>query len=207
MAAPPVASPAPATAAPSWDRRECVRVVCISDTHGLHEQLRLPPGDVLVHAGDITNCGGVEQLRDFFLFLQRAVSEGGFKRVVVIPGNHDVTLDGDFCRSGGQLRFLHADPAHVDFAAQAESELAVAQAAMGDTLIFLRHAAAVIHFSDIVPDHSDSDSVQPLVVFGSPWTPFFYGTLLFPLPASRDSRSHALAFPQIGRSTRQEALH
>jgi hypothetical protein len=31
-----------------------MRIVLISDTHGLHRQLRVPSGDILIHAGDFT---------------------------------------------------------------------------------------------------------------------------------------------------------
>jgi predicted phosphodiesterase len=31
-----------------------MRIVLISDTHGLHRQLEVPPGDLLIHAGDFT---------------------------------------------------------------------------------------------------------------------------------------------------------
>lgn len=36
-------------------RQKRVRFVCISDTH--NQTLRLPKGDVLIHAGDLTNQG------------------------------------------------------------------------------------------------------------------------------------------------------
>lgn len=29
-----------------------MRIVCISDTHGLHRKLVLPEADILIHAGD-----------------------------------------------------------------------------------------------------------------------------------------------------------
>ena len=31
-----------------------MRIVLISDTHGLHRELAVPAGDLLIHAGDIT---------------------------------------------------------------------------------------------------------------------------------------------------------
>ena len=31
-----------------------MRIVCIADTHELHRELAVPPGDLLIHAGDIT---------------------------------------------------------------------------------------------------------------------------------------------------------
>jgi hypothetical protein len=38
-----------------------IRVVCISDTHTKHEQITVPPGDVLIHAGDATIVGDVDE--------------------------------------------------------------------------------------------------------------------------------------------------
>ena len=31
-----------------------MRIVCISDTHEFHDELVLPQGDLLIHAGDFT---------------------------------------------------------------------------------------------------------------------------------------------------------
>jgi len=31
-----------------------MRIVLVSDTHGLHRQLEVPSGDLLIHAGDFT---------------------------------------------------------------------------------------------------------------------------------------------------------
>ena len=64
-----------------------VSIVCISDTH--NSQPTLPDGDVLIHAGDLTQSGTFEEL-------QRAISwisaqPHPFK--VVIAGNHDFLLD------------------------------------------------------------------------------------------------------------------
>ena len=42
-----------------------MRIVCISDTHSRHDQVEVPPGDVLVHAGDSTMAGRVEEITKF----------------------------------------------------------------------------------------------------------------------------------------------
>ena len=42
-----------------------VRLVCWSDTHNQHAKVRLPDGDVLVHAGDLTGHGDLPQIRAF----------------------------------------------------------------------------------------------------------------------------------------------
>src|SRR4051812_17378826 len=39
-----------------------MRIVAVSDTHLFHEELVLPPGDILVHAGDMCRGGTQEEL-------------------------------------------------------------------------------------------------------------------------------------------------
>jgi Icc-related predicted phosphoesterase len=66
-----------------------MRVVAISDTHGLHRALSIPDGDVLVHAGDLTRRGELHELaelNDFFAALPH-------RHKVVIAGNHDFCLE------------------------------------------------------------------------------------------------------------------
>lgn len=47
-------------------QRKKVRIVCVSDTHNsspLNGQFKVPPGDVLIHAGDMTNQGSHSELQ------------------------------------------------------------------------------------------------------------------------------------------------
>jgi Icc-related predicted phosphoesterase len=62
-----------------------MKIVAISDTHEKHSLLTMPPGDVLVHSGDITNRGSVPKLAEFAAWLK--VQD--YKHKVVICGNHD----------------------------------------------------------------------------------------------------------------------
>lgn len=64
-----------------------MRLVVISDTHGLHHRIEgLPDGDVLVHAGDFMNSGyDVQEILSF----NRWLGEQSFKHRVVCGGNHD----------------------------------------------------------------------------------------------------------------------
>lgn len=64
-----------------------MRLVVISDTHGLHNIIEgLPDGDVLVHAGDFMNAGyDPEEIRSF----NRWLGEQSFEHRVVCAGNHD----------------------------------------------------------------------------------------------------------------------
>ena len=68
-----------------------LRLVLLSDTHGLHRELSIPDGDVLVHAGDFCNAGEAVEARvlgEFFLDLPH-------RHKVVIAGNHDRCLEAD----------------------------------------------------------------------------------------------------------------
>ena len=64
-----------------------MRLVVVSDTHGLHNQIQgLPEGDVLVHAGDFMNSGfDVEDILSFNNWLGKQ----NFAHCVVCAGNHD----------------------------------------------------------------------------------------------------------------------
>lgn len=64
-----------------------MRLVVISDTHGLHSGIEgLPHGDVLVHAGDFMNAG--YDVREILSFNQW-LSEQSFKHRIICGGNHD----------------------------------------------------------------------------------------------------------------------
>ena len=63
------------------------RVVCLSDTHGLHRRMpEIPDGDVLIHAGDF--LGLRRDLSDFNDWL----GELPHRHKIVIAGNHDSLL-------------------------------------------------------------------------------------------------------------------
>jgi len=66
-----------------------MKIVCISDTHNQHDQLTLPEGDVLIHAGDWTGTGTQKQVIDFI----RWFADQPHKHKILIAGNHEVTLD------------------------------------------------------------------------------------------------------------------
>ncbi|KAJ0395969.1 hypothetical protein ATCC90586_003340 [Pythium insidiosum] len=73
-----------------------MKVVCISDTHGLHEELLaatgIPDGDVLIHAGDFTDTGDRDEVLAFNAFLARLPH----RYKLVVAGNHESTFDRAF---------------------------------------------------------------------------------------------------------------
>ena len=69
-----------------------MRIILISDTHSLHEQMlhRIPKGDVLIHAGDCTNVGREKEVGDFINWYQNLE----FDTKIFIAGNHDISFEG-----------------------------------------------------------------------------------------------------------------
>lgn len=67
-----------------------ISVVCISDTHTT--QPDVPDGDILLHAGDLTNRGSFEELQAQLDWLKSLPH----RHKVVIAGNHDLLLDPGF---------------------------------------------------------------------------------------------------------------
>ena len=66
-----------------------MRFVVISDTHCRHRSLRLPKGDVLLHAGDISYKGDKEEVKDFLQWFRQQ----DFTHKIFIAGNHDFFME------------------------------------------------------------------------------------------------------------------
>lgn len=62
-----------------------MRLVCMSDTHGRHERLSVPEGDVLIHAGDLTGRGKAHEVEAAVEWLL----DHPHPHKVLIAGNHD----------------------------------------------------------------------------------------------------------------------
>jgi predicted phosphodiesterase len=62
-----------------------MKIVAISDTHMQHDNLQLPEGDVLIHAGDSLSTGSIPEL---VVFLKWFATQP-HARKILIAGNHD----------------------------------------------------------------------------------------------------------------------
>ena len=69
-----------------------MRIICISDTHSLQHNMlhEIPKGDVLIHAGDISNKGGERDVTEFIHWFQNI---DYFQYKIFIAGNHDCNLN------------------------------------------------------------------------------------------------------------------
>ena len=64
-----------------------MQITSISDTHGLHHQLQLPGGDLLIHAGDVCKRGTQQEAANFIDWFEKQP----YAYKVFIAGNHDYT--------------------------------------------------------------------------------------------------------------------
>ena len=68
-----------------------MRLVALSDTHLAHGQVSVPDGDLLVHAGDATRRGKLEELAPFLDWMAALPH----RHKVFVAGNHDSCCERD----------------------------------------------------------------------------------------------------------------
>lgn len=81
-----------------------MRFVAISDTHSKHLSVKLPRGDVLLHAGDVSYKGKREDIIGFLEWF----SKQKFQYKIFIAGNHDF-----FFEKANEVEIQNAIPANV----------------------------------------------------------------------------------------------
>lgn len=62
-----------------------MKIIFISDTHGKHHPIELPEGDMIIHSGDISSRGRVNEVEEFLAWFTSL----DYKYKVFIAGNHD----------------------------------------------------------------------------------------------------------------------
>jgi Icc-related predicted phosphoesterase len=62
-----------------------VKFVCISDTHTFQDALEIPDADMIIHAGDMSGRGTIQEISNFLQWY----AELPHKYKILIAGNHD----------------------------------------------------------------------------------------------------------------------
>ena len=75
------------------------KIVVIADTHGMHKEVEVPEGDILVHAGDVTSDGSFKSFADFMKWFK----DLPHKHKIFIGGNHDMVLDKQYSTVEGLI--------------------------------------------------------------------------------------------------------
>ncbi|KAI6155595.1 Metallo-dependent phosphatase-like protein [Pisolithus tinctorius] len=131
---------------PQW-----TRFVCLSDTHS--ETFQVPPGDVLLHSGDLSKLGTYDQLKitvDWLRSLPHPVK-------IIIAGNHDLPLHESWYET--QYYVFHRKKeisSHIRKLVDNENN-------------------GIVYLQDQQYTFQSKDGGREWSVYGSPWQPWFGG--------------------------------
>lgn len=128
-----------------------MRIVCISDTHSLQDNMlyEIPDGDILIHSGDISNRGGEKDVTNFIHWFQNIK---GFDLKIFISGNHDYCFEKvNEPHHKGDYDWLH----HL---------MSTENLSQSD----------VVYLQDDYITFISEEFSKPLKIYGTPWQPWFY---------------------------------
>lgn len=146
-----------------------IRVVCISDTHNATPPL--PPGDIVIHAGDLTAHGTFDELQAQLRWL----SAQPHAHKIVIAGNHDLILDKE-CDG--------------KFLTRSEEDSAIKRDKLDwNGIRYLQNEAVTLDIQRIT--EGQDQVLSRVKIYGSPLTPEF-GRWAFQYPAIRDVWTKAI---------------
>lgn len=141
------------------------RIVCISDTHGLHNSMtnynKLPEGDILIHSGDFSNIGRKSEIIDFISWLHRQLDR--FNHIVFIAGNHDRGMDFQFVETKSSV-------GHIKVYNESDlDDVSVIMEKPDWLLDAINYLDKRIHYLE-----NSGLSIDGINFWGSPVTPNFY---------------------------------
>ncbi|KAI8982801.1 Metallo-dependent phosphatase [Trametes punicea] len=146
---------------PTHPGRGWTRFVCISDTHS--DTFHVPPGDVLLHAGDLTRHGTLNDLEVTLNWLKGLPHPAKF----FIAGNHDVRicLDKEYEADGGMHKFrphrLRTKVSTIDIAAA--RKLIRSHSLRKAGMVYLEHESAIY----------TTRGGKTYTIYGSPAAPIY----------------------------------
>ncbi|KAL1897403.1 hypothetical protein Sste5346_004139 [Sporothrix stenoceras] len=129
-----------------------IKIICISDTHNA-QPTYVFDGDVLIHAGDLTNKGSFAELQSQLSWLQSLPHA----HKIVIAGNHDLLLDPAFSEK-------YPDRVPDESGGEGTS---VEDLDWGG-LTYLNDSSTTLTFES--PSPTGSVPSRTLRIYGAPWT-------------------------------------
>lgn len=140
-----------------------LRIICVSDTHNATPPL--PPGDILIHAGDLTAHGTFDEVQAQLRWL----SSHPHAHKIVIAGNHDILLD---------------EASDMTFLVCKEDSAAKRKELDWGGIWYLQDEAVTLEFP--TPGLGlEPEQVRRVKIYGCPLTPEL-GRWAFQYPAIRD---------------------
>lgn len=140
----------PSSPSPGSEYR--IRVVCVADTH--NHQPELPPGDLLIHAGDLSENGSFDEIQAQLTWL----SSQPHQYKIVVSGNHDALLNGDFLQKNPERRY---------------GETKTLRDLNWGDIQFLQDSSTTSEFTFDNSSTGAGSPIKSLAIYGSPWTPAY----------------------------------
>jgi Icc-related predicted phosphoesterase len=91
------------------------RIVCLSDTHNFNENIAVPDGDILIHAGDATVRGTQYEIEMFLSWFYSLPH----KNKIFVAGNHDWLYQTDnhlarLLTADYKIKYLQDSPCRIN---------------------------------------------------------------------------------------------
>lgn len=61
----------------------------LSDTHNRHNVCKCDGGDILIHAGDVSGRGNIDEINEFLDWF----ADQDYRHLILVPGNHDFAFE------------------------------------------------------------------------------------------------------------------
>lgn len=133
-----------------------MKIVMLSDTHTMHDQVKVPDGDVLIHAGDLTFTGKRSQWESALHWLYSLPH----KHKIFIAGNHDFGA-AHFCASKDNVHYLDNSGCEIDGIKFWGSPITPT---FGRWAHMAERGEEIKKYWDMIPDDTDV-----LITHGPPW--------------------------------------
>jgi calcineurin-like phosphoesterase family protein len=121
-----------------------MRIVCVSDTHTYGPLIQVPDGDVLVHAGDLTFRGTLDEVHGELAWLASLPH----KHKLFIAGNHDFYFDERFQDGHVFRNWVIERPTPIP--------------------------ALLAEYPELTYLQDSSVTLDGVKFYGSPWQPWYY---------------------------------
>jgi Calcineurin-like phosphoesterase len=163
----------------------CIKIVCISDTLG--SRVSVPDGDVLIHAGNLTQHGSFAEVQSMLDWLNSLPH----RHKILVAGNRDMVLDQVYCNLLRHEGFHERDAEDLDFGS--------VQYLQDEKHVFDVWVKAPAYDGFSTSSETSEDSApltayqhRRFTVFGTPWTssPNFTSVRFFAHSAFQTDSNH-----------------
>ncbi|KAH7912833.1 Metallo-dependent phosphatase-like protein [Hygrophoropsis aurantiaca] len=159
---------------PAHPGSDWTRFVCISDTHS--RIFPIPPGDVLLHSGDLTNKGKKQEVEAIMKWLKKQKH----RVKIIIAGNHDLSFHEEWYEANYQ--WFHKQTK--------ESPPEIKE------LIGQGREDGIVYLQDTSHSFRTKEGGREWTVHGFPWQPAFHNWA-FNYDRGESARAHVSTIPQV----------